>query len=132
MATRALRFPAPFKVFLRHAIGGRQYADRLHIFRKYWCSLLEIYARMGSPAGPGDDNKTDEGRMSMTNRAIEQFSRNGVDQIRFYELKDSIAVWRKRNRIQQRRNAAKASWTETARRKRKKQKSLGGATDPKK
>jgi len=88
--------------------------------------MLEMYARrFGNQKEPGDDDTTDEGRTNMANKAIEKFSREGIEQIRFYELKDSIARWRNYNRIQQRKNAAKASWTEEARRKRRKnQKSL--------
>jgi hypothetical protein len=99
-----------FKEFLRRTIGGRLRGDRLHIFRKYWCAMLGIYADLGSEAALGDDNKTDEGRQKMTDKIIEKFSREGIDEIFFKSHQRSIAAWRSENRIQQRRNAAKKRW----------------------
>ena len=32
---RPPKFPMKFEVFLRHAFGGRYYADRLHLYRKF-------------------------------------------------------------------------------------------------
>ena len=99
-----------FKEFLRRTIGGRLHSDRLHIFRKYWCAMLEIYAELGSSPSPENDNRTDEGRLKMTNDAIEKFAREGVDEIFFKSHQRAIAAWRSENRIQQRRNAAKKRW----------------------
>jgi len=104
------KFPMKFKEFLRRAIGGRLHGDRLHIFRKYWCAMLEVYAELGSGPSLGNDNRTDEGRLKKTNDVIEKFTREGVDEIFFKSNQRAIAAWRSENRIQQRRNAAKKRW----------------------
>lgn len=72
--------------------------------------MLKVYAELGSKPSPGDDNRTDEGRLKMTNDVIEKFSLEGVDEVFFKSNQRAIAAWRSENRIQQRRNAAKKRW----------------------
>jgi hypothetical protein len=103
-------FPMKFNECLRRVIGGRSVGDCLHFFRKYWCAMLKIYADLGSEPAYGDDNKTDEGRQQMADKMVEKFTRDGVDEHWFNSIAQGFQMWRKENRIQQRRDAAKKRW----------------------
>lgn len=108
---KPLVFPLPFKVFLRHAVTGkRSYGERLPIFKKYWCSKLEYFARIESKLIPGLDNQTPEGRLDMALKVIEKYQREGVDESFFITHVNGVAHWRKEEQIFQRRNAAKSRW----------------------
>jgi hypothetical protein len=107
---KPLKFPLKFKVFLRLIIGGRLHSERLHIFRNFWCAMLKKHYELGSYAGFGDDNTTNEGRQNMTANMVEKYNRDGVDELNFNRFKADITCWRNRNRIEQRRNAAKCRW----------------------
>lgn len=137
MPAKPSRFPIKFKVFLRLAFGGRLHGDRLHFFRKYWCWTRKLEAdikNLGLP--PSEQNtKTDAQWMDMANEVIAKYTRDWVYERDFNELFNSIENWRWLNRLEQRQNAAKSSWTPKARRKRKRrkqQKSLGGGQNPRK
>jgi|GEM_PF-1503278 len=72
--------------------------------------MLKIYADLGSEPAYGDDNKTDEGRQQMADKMVEKFTRDGVDEHWFNSIAQGFQMWRKENRIQQRRDAAKKRW----------------------
>jgi hypothetical protein len=101
------KFPLKFKVFLRLAIGGRSYGDRLRIFRKYWCYMLKIYADLEHVP---PERKTAEFFEAEANKVIAKHQLEGVDEWFLKTHSRAIAAWRSENRIQQRRNAAKKRW----------------------
>jgi hypothetical protein len=146
MPPKPLEFPLKFKVFLRHAIGGRLYGDRLHIFRRFWCDRIKRFSKLKTPktqvieifsdTGMSQESDprefTDEGRLEMANEIISIFIEVKISEHTFKSLVKEIKEWREGNRHQQRINAAKSSWSETARRKRKKKKSLAQSKNLKK
>jgi hypothetical protein len=117
---KPLKFPIKFRVFLRLAIGGRLYAERLRIFRKFWCAMLKQMAEHEGRAGSGDNDTTDVGRKDMAAKAVDKYGRDGIDESDFCLFKADIAIWRSLNRIEQRKNAAQSRW-----KKQKAKKSLG-------
>ena len=96
-----------FKEFLRRVIGGRLHGDRLHIFRKYCYELVIATENIGHIP---PEEKTEDHRLKKVSEAVERFTRDGVDQVRFYHFSTSIPAWRQGNRIEQRRNAANKRW----------------------
>jgi hypothetical protein len=95
-----------FKEFLRRAFGGRHYSERLHFFRKFletdYCTKYV------------DPEKT-------AAEIIGDLGRSGVQSTTYNYFISEIKEWRPRNRLQQRKDAAKKRWA-----KEKLKKSLGG------
>jgi hypothetical protein len=108
------KFPMKFKVFLRLAIGGRSYGDRLHIFRKYWCHLQKVYVDLEHVL---PDRKTPEFFEAETNREIEKRQREGVDESFLKTHTRIIAAWRKASRTPQAKKAASERWLKENRKK---------------
>jgi len=72
--------------------------------------MLKFYAELGSEAAYGNDNKTDEGRQKMTDKIIEKYTREGVDEQIFNNISAGFTKWRQVRRIQQRRDASNNRW----------------------
>jgi hypothetical protein len=97
-------------------IGGRLYADRLHYFRRYWCDTMPPYENHGDFT----QEENEESRLKKANWMIEKFTREGVDEDWFKTIAKGFPIWREKNRIKQRTDAAIKSWTPENRKKRKK------------
>lgn len=102
---KPLQFPIKFKVFLRLVFGGRYHAERLRMFRKYWCFMLKEMAETGPRRG-----KTDEARLNQASEIIAMWNREGVDEDDYRYHSGMIPKWRKQNRSEQRRAAALSRW----------------------
>ena len=72
--------------------------------------MLELYRQLGSTPGPGDDNRTPEGRTDMANKVIAHHLANGVDEQFFYGNLQAIWNWRYERGRRQRRAAALSRW----------------------
>jgi len=71
----------------------------MRIFRRYWhdrfADFIDVEVRPLKPC---------------TDEAVAQFMKNGVDQDWYDTFSKGIPEWRRQNRIQQRRQAAKTRW----------------------
>ena len=95
----ASNFPMKFRAVLREFIGGRLHDERLHLFRKY---LRHMFSAEGCSENRADKRAT---------AVIANLKKNGLnDPEVFFKHLRNIADWRKQNRIQQRREAAKSRW----------------------
>ncbi|MGD0813243.1 MAG: hypothetical protein ABSA83_06540 [Verrucomicrobiota bacterium] len=114
---KPLVFPIKFKACLRLSVGGRLHKDRLNVFRGYWCTQLkgmaDYYRHYNMPGG----EETDEQRIAKADRMIDKFMREGVDESWFSNIKNGIAEWRRRNMVQQRKNARASRTLKSHRRK---------------
>ena len=104
-------FPMPFKVFLRDAFGGRLYAERLRMFRKF---LRWFYQNFTTAQG----RKTAQAPEILTDSQINGLAANGVSDPHWYfETVRDIQGWRKENRVQQRHAAINSRWIKYQRKK---------------
>jgi hypothetical protein len=103
-ATKEPRFPMKFREFLRRIFGGRYHADRLHLYRKF---LFEHFEAASSKQAEA--------------QVIEIIKKQGQEGITnpnwFFEVKHEIPRWRRLNRINQRKEAAKSRWLKEKQRK---------------
>lgn len=102
MSEKPLCFPMKFKEFLRRAIGGRLYADRLHIFRRYWDTVLLKTLTT--------KDMTDDNRSIVTDATVTMLIQNGVDSGFYRRNTEGIKAWRQENQRQQRIDAANKRW----------------------
>jgi hypothetical protein len=110
VTTKLLIYPIKFKVCLRLSIGGRLHKDRLQTFREYWCDALKDQATIAAHYNQPYEHPTHEARLSHANLMIEKFNQEGIDEMRFNELKTSIKAWRVK-RMRRQRKAARANRT---------------------
>jgi len=88
-----------FPECLRRIIGGRSAPERMRIFRRYWDDHFTDFVQ--DPVRP---------LKPCTDAVVAQFMKNGVDEAWFDAFSKGIPEWRRQNRIQQRRQAAKTRW----------------------
>ena len=100
-------FPLKFKVMLRRIIGGKRYAERLRLFRKFWCSRLKYF---DEAKGVRTRESTEEGRIENTNELITAWVGKGVDESSFKLVSRDFPIWRVENRQLQRKAAAESRW----------------------
>jgi hypothetical protein len=99
-----------FRVFLRLLIGGRGYGDRLRIFRRYCCDLIEQSPREFGPPQPDEDLTTADGREAMMQRLVCFYVENGLIESAYRLYHRDFANWRQWKAKQQRRAAATSRW----------------------
>jgi len=98
---RPPKFPMKFKVFLQRAFGGRLYADRLHLFRKFLNSEYNFIPGYDVPA-----------------KLLKAMTENGIrDDKSYYVCIEQIRQWKQINRFQQRRDANESRWLKENRKK---------------
>jgi maltodextrin utilization protein YvdJ len=110
---RPIKFPLKFRVFLRLAIGGRSYGDRLHIFRKYHNAYLQTVIQ----PNPGEDYSTAESREKVTDSRIAFYNQNGLIESAYRLHFNNIRSWRGFTNRQQRKNAINSRWLKENRKK---------------
>jgi hypothetical protein len=110
---RPIKFPMQFRVFLRLAIGGRSYGDRLHIFRLYH----NAYLQTGIQPNQGEDYSTHEGRQKTTDARIAFYNLNGVIESAYHLHFNNIRSWREFTQRQQRKDALNSRWLKDKRKK---------------
>jgi maltodextrin utilization protein YvdJ len=110
---RPIKFPLKFRVFLRLAIGGRSYGDRLHIFRKYHNAYLQTVIQ----PNPGEDYSTAESREKVTDSRIAFYNANGVIETAYRLHFNNIRSWRAFTQRQQRKDAINTRWLKENRKK---------------
>jgi hypothetical protein len=97
-------FPMKFRKFLRIAFGGRLHDERLHLFRKC-VHASSVRTERNSRAA---ERKTAD--------VIAKLNREGITDPDWYlSALEIIKAWRAKNRIEQRRQAAKARWKKCGR-----------------
>src|ERR1035441_1592102 len=110
---RPIKFPLKFRVFLRLAIGGRSYGDRLHIFRKYHNAYLQTVIQ----PNPGEEYSTAESREKVTDSRIAFYNQNGLIESAYRLHFNNIRSWRGFTNRQQRKNAINSRWLKENRKK---------------
>jgi hypothetical protein len=93
------KFPISFKHALCLAVGGDKTKKRLPIFKAWWKSKLEHYAKMNGH--PLIDN---------TDQQISIFIKEGVDKPWLNNMIGGIAEFRKKRISERNRKAAQARW----------------------
>jgi hypothetical protein len=111
---KPLTFPIPFTTFLREAFGGKRYAERLYLFRKYWKrSLIDV----AKAAWYAPEETAEEVLIARTDAIINKLKNEGVDKLFFEPHVQRIKAWRELNRLEQRQQAARNRWDKEKRKK---------------
>lgn len=107
------KFPMKFKKFLQIMFGGRLYADRLHLFRKYLTHQLQEAMDLKHLSPQARDTEV----TIRVGNIITAHNRDGVPAIPFGFYCERIPVWRKDNRVAQRRAANQSRWNKEKQKK---------------
>jgi hypothetical protein len=107
---KAPHFPMNFRTFLRRMFGGRLHADRLHLYRKYLFASIRVEHWFKGRSATEEEREL--AIQADVEKVIAKNSQEGFKDPQWYfELEDSIKRWRVANRVNQRREAARARWS---------------------
>jgi hypothetical protein len=107
------KYPMKFKQFLRLAFGGRLYAERLRLFRKYMLHEIQQAEHLKKLSQKAREIEAIDQR----DKFIVELQRDGVDETTGVAHRPRIAAWRAWNRINQRVQAIKSRWDKEKRKK---------------